>query len=438
MPNRKSLREILPKSATRRRIKAPAINNTLENELEDEHINYPEADQFLKQRQTRVPKKIIWLAGVVLVLFLVFLGSSFFTSVKAIIVPKQAKITIDNSVTALSTNAVTSATSTEAVLVFETVSKEITREVILPATGSENVSRKASGQIAIFNDFSSEDQLLVANTRFETPAGLIYRISAPVTVPGQKEQNGQTVPGQIVVTVTAEEAGDDYNLENSDFTIPGFEGTPRFEGFYARTVSPLTGGFIGQMKTVADSDRENAETTLREELETLELDSSELEIPDTHIALPGGVFSTFNTEQTSGEGNNVIITGRMQVSALIFNKSKLASYLAGRYVSDYNNEPVKLKTYDTVQMTILEESSAISGPNLSSIEVDLKGNAHIIWTIDEDNLKNVIAGKTKNSYTLAIADFPSILGIQLKFMPPWASTIPMNTDKITVIENLDE
>ena len=118
MPIRKSLREILPKSATRRRIKAPAINNTLENELEDEHINYPEADQFLKQRQTRVPKKIIWLAGVVLVLFLVFLGSSFFTSVKAIIVPKQAKITIDNSVTALSTNAVTSATSTEAVLVF--------------------------------------------------------------------------------------------------------------------------------------------------------------------------------------------------------------------------------------------------------------------------------------------------------------------------------
>ncbi len=439
MPNRKSLREILPKSATRKRVKAPSIDNTPEDQLlEDEHINYPEADQFLKQRQTRMPKKIIWLAGVVLVFFLVFLGSSFFTSVKAIIVPKQAKITIDNSVTAFGASAATGATSTEAVLVFETVSKEITREVTLPATGSKNVSRKATGQIAIFNDFSSEDQLLVTNTRFETPAGLIYRISEPVTVPGQKEQNGQTIPGQIVVTVTAEEAGSEYNLENSDFTIPGFEGTPRFEGFYARTVSPLAGGFVGQEKTVADSDRENAETTLKEELETLELNPSELEIPGTHIALPGGVFSTFKTEQTSGEGNNVIITGKMQVSALIFDKSKLASYLASRYVSDYNNEPVKLKTYDTVEMTILAEDPAISGLNLNSIEVDLKGNAHIIWTIDENNLKNVIAGKTKNSYTLAIADFPSILGIQLKFMPPWASTIPTDTDKITIIENLDE
>ncbi|MEX0910224.1 MAG: hypothetical protein WDZ73_00515 [Candidatus Paceibacterota bacterium] len=436
MPNRKSLREILPKSATKRRVKAPTINNDLETETEEEHPDYPEADQFLKQRQSRVPKKIIWIGGTILILFLIFLGSSFFTSVKAIIVPKQAKITIDNSVIALSSDLAQTAAATSTELIFETIAKEVTREVTLPATGSENVSKKASGQIAIFNDFSSEDQLLVTNTRFETPDNLIYRISEPVTVPGQVEQNGQTIPGQVVVTVTAEEAGNSYNLENSDFTIPGFEGTPRFEGFYARTITPIAGGFVGPMKTVAENDKLKAESTLKAELEALKLDSSELEIPETHIALPGGILSTFSTSQKSGEGDNVVITGKLEVSALVFEKSKLASYLADRYVSDYNNEPVKLKSYDSVQLALLKEEGDTI--NLNSVEIDLKGNAHIIWIIDENNLKNVIAGKTKNSYTLAIADFPSILGIQLKFMPPWASTIPINPNKITIIEKLDE
>ena len=52
--------------------------------------------------------------------------------------------------------------------------------------------------------------------------------------------------------------------------------------------------------------------------------------------------------------------------------------------------------------------------------------------------KEMIAGKTKSTYTLAIADFPAIQGISLKFMPPWASTIPSNINKITIVESVDD
>src|SRR5690606_4341274 len=48
-----------------------------------------------------------------------------------------------------------------------TVSKSAGKEVT--ATGEEEVERKASGEITIFNDFDTNEQRLIRNTRFETP-----------------------------------------------------------------------------------------------------------------------------------------------------------------------------------------------------------------------------------------------------------------------------
>ena len=115
----------------------------------------------------------------------------------------------------------------------------------------------------------------------------------------------------------------------------------------------------------------------------------------------------------------------------------MASYLADKYVPDYAGESVKIKNYDSLKLAVLDED--LSGAeNIDSIEVDLKGDAHLIWVIDEVKFKEMIAGKTKSTYTLAIADFPAIQGISLKFMPPWASTIPSNINKITIVESVDE
>lgn len=439
IPHRKSLREILPKSATRSRRVATRVNSVpVNDEIDTDNIDNEikeEMPMFNNRRQgSGVPKKMIWGGVVLAILFIVFVGSSFFTSVKAVVVPKQAKITVDNSV--IATKDGLSASSTT--LAFNTVSKEITKSVEVASNGTENVSRKATGKITIFNNFATEEQLLIANTRFETPDGKIYRISEPVTVPGQKSQSGKTIPGQISVTVTADQAGDSYNVDKVDFTIPGFEGTPRFDGFYARSITPISGGFIGQVKTITDADRLAAETSLKKDLEGQTLDPAQLEIPENNIALPGATFTTFSTDEKSIDGKNAVtLTGKLAVTAITFDKNLIASYLADKYVPDYAGESVKIKNYDSLKLAVLDED--LSGAeNIDSIEVDLKGDAHLIWVIDEVKFKEMIAGKTKSTYTLAIADFPAIQGISLKFMPPWASTIPSNINKITIVESVDE
>lgn len=438
IPHRKSLREILPKSATRRRAISRVNSTQISHEIEPDNIDNEikeDIPMFNNRRQERgIPKKMIWMGGLVVVLVLLFIGSSFFTSVKAVVVPRQAKITVDNSV--MATKDGTSASST--ILTFSTISKEITKSVEVASNGTENVSKKATGKITIFNNFGPEEQILITNTRFETPDGKIYRISEPVTVPGQKSQAGKTIPGQISTTVTADQAGDGHNVEKVDFTIPGFEGTPRFEGFYARSITPINGGFIGQVKTITASDRITAEAGLKKELEGQTLDASQLEIPGDYISLPGATFTTFSTEEKSVDGKNaVVLVGKLAVTAVTFNKNLLASYLADKYVPDYAGESVKIKTYDNLKLSVLDEGIS-SASNIDSVEVDLKGDAHLIWVIDEIKFKEMIAGKTKSTYTLAIADFPAIQGIRLKFMPPWASTIPSNVAKITIVESIDE
>lgn len=39
--------------------------------------------------------------------------------------------------------------------------------------------------------------------------------------------------------------GTEYNSAETDFTIPGFKGTPREKSFYARSKGTITSGFIG-------------------------------------------------------------------------------------------------------------------------------------------------------------------------------------------------
>jgi len=425
IPNRKSLREILPKSATRKTKREPMP--TVEPSDDDQNPN----QMVFNHRQKSLPKKYLWLGGALLVVLLIFGGSFYFTSVKAIIVPKQAKINIDNTV-------LISSTASGENLKFDLITKTLTAKQTVPASGEEEVQKKASGQIIIYNDHSSNDQRLVTNTRFETETGLIYQITDPVVVPGQTTTNGETKPGQITVTVTAEEAGEDYNLAKASFTIPGFENTDLYNNFYAETEGPIAGGLIGQMKIISEANKNKAQTELETELKNKLKTESVLEIPETHIALSEDNLTSFSlTQEGTTEATSATLVGELKVMRILINKADLASYLASRYVPDYKNEPIEIQSYDDISITLINQED-LTANNLTNLEVDIKGQAHLVWVLDEERLKESLGGLNKNNYVEPLADFPALLSIQLKFMPPWFSTIPSNPKRISIIKMLNE
>ena len=104
----------------------------------------------------------------------------------------------------------------------------------------------------IYNKYSAEAQIFVKDTRFETPEGKIYRIDRAVTVPGMKNSGGQTVAGSVEATVYADKSGSEYNIGFSDFTIPGLKGGLKYEKFYARSKTPMTGGMKGTVPDISE------------------------------------------------------------------------------------------------------------------------------------------------------------------------------------------
>lgn len=136
------------------------------------------------------------------------------------------------------------------------------------ATGKVSGGAKARGKIIIYNAFNTSPQILVPNTRFESPDGLIFRLDNRVTVPGGTIKNGDLSKSSIEVTVTAEENGEAYNIDKVRFTIPGFKGTERFDGFYAESVEKFAGGSSGESVVVSEADIQNATKEISEILFT--------------------------------------------------------------------------------------------------------------------------------------------------------------------------
>jgi len=127
--------------------------------------------------------------------------------------------------------------------------KEVSKTV--ESDSEEFIQSKASGTITIYNEYSDKTQNLIKNTRFESPQGLIYTIQSNVAVPGYKMVDGKKVAGSIDAKVVASAAGENYNVDSTSFTIPGFKGQEPYELFGAKSKTPISGGFDGVKKIVS-------------------------------------------------------------------------------------------------------------------------------------------------------------------------------------------
>jgi len=148
-------------------------------------------------------------------------------------------------------------------LSLETVKFEEEFEKSAKVSGVKNIERHAAGRIIIYNTFSKDPQILVRRTRFEAPGGKIYRIKDNITVPGADPRGNQLEPGSIEADVVADAPGETFNIGLTDFTIPGFKGTARFEKFYARSKTPMTGGFSGTSPVISEEEISALESSIK-------------------------------------------------------------------------------------------------------------------------------------------------------------------------------
>lgn len=322
-------------------------------------------------------------------------------------------------------------------LSYELLTFEVDGERQVEATGKETVSEQAAGNIMIYNTFSTDNVRLVKNTRFESPNGLIFKISESAIVPGYtKDDAGKIVPGVTTASVFAEAAGEEYNISPGRFSIPGFAGSPEFEKIYAESTMQFTGGFAGEKFIIADAELETARQALHAELRDALLARLDQERPAGFVLYDDAVTVTFNTLPSVAYGDNLATIkeqGVLQVP--IFKEATFAEFLAEQSIPDFQSHPVHLADYHSLNFTYTSPTTTVSDISTATkLSFNLSGNAQIIWTYDENKLKADLLGIDKQDISSVLAKYPAIASAEAVIRPFWKSSFPREMDEISVTE----
>ena len=424
-----------PEDRGNRSIRKVSVNRTPRRrkperlEIADQGINNnvpPEAPRTRKASS----RFGIWILAFVILLALVFGLSFVFSGAKLVITPKQRTVLADAEFAAFKSPGLN-----ELGYEIMTIDREDSKGVI--ASGEEFIEEKASGQIVIYNDFNSSSQRLIKNTRFETPEGLIYRINKSVTVPGIQKEDGKSVPGSIEVTVYADEVGDTYNIGLTDFTIPGFAGDPRFDDFYARSKSEMTGGFVGEKKVVSELDETQARNEIQEKLKTQLLKDVFSQKPEGFEIYEDGVFVAFSSLPDEETGNKVVVKEKATLYGVLFKQDAFARFVAQNTIAGFDEEMVEILDPSTLTFSILEKDTVEPWIG-DEFSFRLGGKAHIVWSFESEQLKEDLAGKAKGALETVLTGYPSIDEAQIVLRPFWRQTFPDNIKDIKVTTIIEE
>jgi len=308
---------------------------------------------------------------------------------------------------------------------------ELTSEksVSVKATGEEQVTEKAKGKITIYNEFEEKEQRLLKNTRFEAPGELIYRIPNSVVVPAMtKDATGKSIPGKLEVEVVADVAGEKYNIGPTKFTVPGFKGLPQYNSFYAVSEKSLYGGFDGIRKVISDSDRKEAENSLKTQVKDELIRLAREKTSSDNVVLANDSMITYEILGDKVDGGNVSVSARGTIKAASFNLKEFSNSIARSLIQISDSEQLIIKN-------IADLNVSISNIEDNRATVDISGSIHFFWQNDLDALKESIKGVNKNELDKVINNFPGIVRISAEVMPFWSKKIPSDVSKIKVIDS---
>lgn len=342
----------------------------------------------------------------------------YFSSAKVEVVPNSVTAEIQGTLTA---------TKSTGDLPFEMVTMEKIASQSVKGSGTKNAVSSASGMITIYNT-RSEAQRLIANTRFASPAGLIYRIREAVTIPGGTQEK----PGTLSVKVYADQSGASYNIGPANFTIPGFSGSVLATQVYAKSTSAMTGGASGAVPVVDSA----LEAQTKKELGTALARDLEAEIgakvPEGYLLIPGAAKITFTDLAPEASATTGMVEVRMQgsISAVVFPNAVLAKAVASSVTGlEYQGEPVMLTSASTLK---LEPERAMPGPNDTSFTFRLSGNAALEYVVDPTRIQAAISGKTRSAAEVALTNYTEVKRAMIILRPFWRQTFPQDPSIIDV------
>ncbi len=430
-PRKRAEKKIIKKKTK----STPHIQPVVEKKVIDHEVK---EHNYLDKYRQKTPKekikssfpkfKLIYKLAIALffIFAFVFVLKSF-SWVTLMVTPRQDFINLDTSL-----EAYVGPISDKQNIYFELMEVSEEGEKLAKSTGLKDLERKASGQIIVYNAYSSAPQTLVRRTRFSTPDGKIYRIDNQVVVPGAKIVNGGIVPSSIEVTVYADKYGEEYNIGLSDFNIPGFKGDARYEKFYARSSTDMKGGFVGTLNVVTGDNISSTREELRAEIKDALIKKTEMSIPNGFLYYKDLTMLDFvssgDNPNAGDEVENFTLKEKGVMKAFLIREADLSDTLVSKYIED--DAPVRILNLEDLAVTLTERNK-----DNNKIIFNVNGKGHFIWNINEVNLKKDFLERGKNKAELFFKNYP-IEKAEITFHPSWWRISPKDDSRIKYEEIL--
>ncbi|OGN05586.1 MAG: hypothetical protein A2831_03520 [Candidatus Yanofskybacteria bacterium RIFCSPHIGHO2_01_FULL_44_17] len=295
------------------------------------------------------------------------------------------------------------------------------------ASGTKEVVQKARGRITIYNK-SSSSQRLVATTRFKSPSGLIYRIPETIELPPATGVGVNLKEGSRESVIYADKAGAEYNIDPATFTIPGFEGSSKFDEFYAKSNEPMSGGIIGPSKVITEEDLTKAQEELRIKLKenilrSLKDQAGDLKILDsTEIKFDAPVTNAGVGE--AAEALEIKIKGT--ASTMAFRETDILE-LVKKYVTENGDSELLEKNLTIAYLNPQNNSDG------SAMSFDIKVTGQSAAKINQEKILKDVPGMNSDAIREYFKNIKEIKSTRVKFSPIWVNSVPRNVSKIKLI-----
>lgn len=299
-----------------------------------------------------------------------------------------------------------------------------------PATGRKQVEKYASGQITVFNSYSSDQQQLVEKTRFMAPDGKLFRLAKTIMVPGAKIVDGKIVASSISASIIADAPGPDYNIGPVKlFTIPGFKGSPKYQSFYGESTSDMQGGFIGEVAYPTPDDIAKAKTDSASAIESVLNAKLFSEVPKEFKILEGSrtykVLSQKADAEADKDGNFGILTDA-KATLIAFRDNDVLELLKNKALAEANGD------YE-IRSQSLDYAIARADFDKGRITFPVTFKATLARRIGAEELKAKIAGKSETELKTMIFALPGLESATISLWPFWVKHVPSSLDKIRVL-----
>ncbi|MEK7630967.1 MAG: hypothetical protein AAB417_02985 [Patescibacteria group bacterium] len=301
------------------------------------------------------------------------------------------------------------------------------------STNVEAFSKRASGVVLVYNNYSSEPQVLVQNTRFQTSKGLVFRAKSRVVVPGKKGDK----PGSVEVEITADAPGEKYNVGFSDFKIPGFSGTPKYDKFYARSRADgpgdIKGGAAGQGKVVGKAEAEALLKSLEEKVKANLATKLADEMKDPYVIFPDTIEANITLRVTDppigAPGDKFFGEVRGEAKVLAVDRAAYQAALANILFED----KALIASFTLPVGTKLSCEKPKLDYAKSAISCTVQGKIVFEGAVPVDEFrKKVLAAKKVSDIKGLLTLYPGIKNIEETFRPSFLKRIPSRSSQLIV------